>query len=324
MKRFQNSEEKLKDVFRLRSKSSSVLEFNRTQEELVQYVSIAYKQSEDIKWMVKNLEDKKFEEPKVPTKYKNDRVRDEVFKKSIDIFIARKTSYEEAKSKLWEVIWYQCTKRLQSKLESNDEYWKMAQVNDCAGLLTLIRKLMFTDENNNYEPISVYNAKLNSLICRQGEKETVNKYYNRFKGVIEVLAYHDCSSGGDDMGLVYYEMEQAGEDIDKTTQVPGDSDYKAYKALAMERFWATILIVNADNKRFGKLKQELANAYVKGRNEYLTTVLAAYELLLKQQGMGDNGTTIATASTVSLSDNSEEEENEDSKDAETQDFLSKM
>ena len=179
---------------------------------------------------------------------------------------------------------------------------------------------MYTDESTDYEPITAYNAKLNSLICRQGTRETVNRYYTRLKGVIEVLEYHQCLGGGDDPGLVYYKMEQAGETIDEDKHISGESTYEAYKALAIERFWATVMIINADNHRFGRLKRELANAYVKGRNEYPTTILAAYKLLLKYQSQEDKEQLLTIAPTASSTDESDQEVN----DEDNEDFLKKL
>ena len=105
-------------TFQIKSKSKSVLDFSHTQEQLVRYVMAHFKRSEDIKWMIKNLEDRKFEEPTMPTKHSNVDINKLMFNKLVEQQMAREASYDEAKSKIWEVIWDQCSKALQNKLES--------------------------------------------------------------------------------------------------------------------------------------------------------------------------------------------------------------
>ena len=72
-------------IFSLKSESKSVLEFTKTQEQLIRYASSTYKRSEDIKWMIRNLEDKVFDEPEEPTKFRNATVREKVFNKMIEM-----------------------------------------------------------------------------------------------------------------------------------------------------------------------------------------------------------------------------------------------
>ena len=173
-------------VFILKSKCKSVLEFSKTQDQLVRYVTTHFKRSEDIKWMIKNLKETEFEEPKMPTKYNNADINKLMFNKMVENFMSREASYDEAKSKIWEIIWDQCSKALQTKLESLKEFLNMAKENNCVDLLKEIKRLMYQHDGNDYTPLTIYNAKLNSLICKQGSKETVHHYYTRFKGMMDI------------------------------------------------------------------------------------------------------------------------------------------
>ena len=60
----------------------------------------------------------------------------------VDNYIDRKAYYEEAKCKMWEVIWYQCSRPLQTKLESMKEYSTISTKNDCVELLKSIKKYL--------------------------------------------------------------------------------------------------------------------------------------------------------------------------------------
>ena len=204
-------------VFQLRSETKSLLQFSKTMEQLVRWATLKFKYSDDIKWMLKNLEDRVFSEPEIPVHIKNDKVRERVFDKMIDLYVAKEEAYGDQKSDIFEVIWGQCSEALHSKIETNSSYKDILKVNDCVELLKVIKKYMYSYNATEYEPIIIYNAKLNSLLCKQGTKESVNNYYNRLKGMKEVLSYHKCSYG-DDYAMVYYEMKEAGVNIDENVQ----------------------------------------------------------------------------------------------------------
>lgn len=313
-------------VFQLKSESKSISQFKRTQEQLVRYANRRYKRCDDIKHLIKNLKEKEFKEPEEPSGIINPKVREKIFEKRIDLYVSKCDAYDENKSSLWEVIWSQCSKAMQNRLESNFDLDKMMETNDCVELLKTIRKLMYTQEGSDYEPISIYYAKVNSLICRQGKYESVNNYYTRLTAVVDVLEYYKCCLG-DDRAMVYYEMQEDGIIVDETKHVPGDPKYDVFRDRARERFWATAMIVNADPSRFNSLKVELSNSFVKGTCEYPVTMAGAYDLLLKytlpthtvklQGGEKESGNN--TNSTPEASESSDSEA-----DSETEKFVEKM
>ena len=136
--------------------------------------------------MIKNLKDMVFDKPTRPENIKDDDIKERIFNKRIDNYITRTDYYAELKFKLWEVIWYQCSKALQTKLESLGSFEEMVQNNNCARLLREIKRLMYQYDRKDYKPITIYYAKLNALICHQGRNETINNYYTRLKGAIDV------------------------------------------------------------------------------------------------------------------------------------------
>ena len=172
----------------------------------MRYATVEYKKCEEIKKMIKTLTDTEIAEPEELTKIKNKKVREKVFDEKIKSYIQKQEVYDENKSKLRDVIWDQCSGVLQTKLESDTEYLKMIGDSDCAKLLRKIKKLMHHQDGNNYTPINIYKAKLGSLICCQGKKETVNRYYNRMKNLIEILVYDDYTHG-DKIGMVHFAMK---------------------------------------------------------------------------------------------------------------------
>ena len=285
--RFIGKREKMKGhVFQLKSESRSILQFTKTQEQLVRYATVEFKKCEAIKKMIKTLQESVIPEPTESTTIKSDKVRERVFEEKIKSYVQKQESYEENKSKLWDVIWDQSSDALQHKLESLTGYEKILEEVDCATLLQSIKKLMYQQQGSDYLPITIYEAKLNSLICRQGKKESLNRYYTRLKGHIEVLSFND-STHGDDIGMVHFVMREKGVTIKPKLHLPGNTTFESYRIEAQERFWATVFIMNTCSERFGSLKKDLANAYAKGNMEYPTSLTSAYELALKHKEIDD-------------------------------------
>ena len=66
--------------------------------------------------------------------------------------------------------------------------------------------------------------------------------------------------------------------------MPDPGDLAAAKAAARSSYIATILIIRSDKKRYGRLRVNAQNDYMKGvPNAYLTMHHLAYELLLHWQ-----------------------------------------
>ena len=222
---FKGDNEEMKGhVFQLRSESNSLLQFTKTQEQLVRYVTSHCKRSLDIKWMVKHLEEKVFSEPVEPTNIINTKVKERVFEKMIDAYMAKQSQYDEDKSKVWEVVWDQCSKAMKAKLEGEAKFPEWMKTNDCVHLLKCIKKFMYQHDNSDYEPLSMFSAKWNAMKCKQGRWESTNNYYTRFKGVIEVLEYYQCSNSTD-IGMVHYAMKICHEEVDTDIHVPGNEEY---------------------------------------------------------------------------------------------------
>ena len=102
---FQGTVEEMKGhVFQLRSEAKSILQFKRSQEQLVRYANKKFKRCDDIKYLIRNLKEKKFVEPEEPEGIVNPKVREKIFEKRIDLYVSKCDAYEENKSTLWETI----------------------------------------------------------------------------------------------------------------------------------------------------------------------------------------------------------------------------
>ena len=93
------------NIFQLRSESKSLMQFLRMQDQLVRYCKVQFtKYSDNIKWMLKNLEERTFPEPVERKDITSVKVRERVFEKMIDLWMVRQEAYDNAKFAMFEVI----------------------------------------------------------------------------------------------------------------------------------------------------------------------------------------------------------------------------
>jgi len=102
------------------------------------------------------------------------------------------------------------------------------------------------------------------------------EYFERVKNIVEVIK----SIGGslvDDMHLAD-ELPQVQPAGGYTAQ-----QYKIARETILNKKIAYGILVRADRGRYGKLIEEVENAYLKGNNDYPRTPTEAYNLLVNYQ-----------------------------------------
>ena len=82
--------------------------YHRTIEELSGYVGINLVHPEDIKKMIKKMEDSTIPEPEDPPEDCS-MTKKEIWKKQISNYVKRVEMYNKNKNKLYSVIWGQCS-----------------------------------------------------------------------------------------------------------------------------------------------------------------------------------------------------------------------
>ena len=88
-------------VFQLKSESKNVLQFTKSQEQLVRWATSNCKRADDIKKMIKTLDDSVIEVPSKDTKILDDEVRQQVFTQKIKLYVEKTEVYADNKSKMW-------------------------------------------------------------------------------------------------------------------------------------------------------------------------------------------------------------------------------
>ena len=166
------------------------------------------------------------------------------------------------------VIWGQCSEAMKSKITTSPQYdLKWAQ-HDCSWLLREIRAitLKFDDKKNPF--VSLLEAKMSYLNCKQGSTQTPHEYLEVMKALVDNIEY------------------QGGSVAESYTMVPertpdGDlRDVGVRQRMARDWSMGANYIRNADTDRYGTLIADLSNQYARGKDEYPKDITAACGMLV--------------------------------------------
>jgi hypothetical protein len=183
----------------------------------------------------------------------------------------RMDTLEENISKLYNLVWGQCSDALQAKIESQPEF---ARIRDYPmegiELLKLIKTVSFKFEPQVYKPLAIHDAVRKFMSTKQGKQMQAAEYLEQFQNHLDVLEAVGATIGPH-KGVINMIAGEAG--IATPAQINE----------ANERSIAVAFISNADKTRYGRLLEDLRNNYLMGQDNYPKTLTGAYNLLVNWQ-----------------------------------------
>jgi hypothetical protein len=129
-------------------------------------------------------------------------------------------------------------------------------------LFYLIRAVMFHYNSRKYRAVALIDIIGPDILVSQTRYMSVAEYLERFRTQLDVLK----SAGGDictHPGMVQDELDRAGVGTSTSR-----TDIEAATASARHRFEGALFLVNSNQEKYGRLVQELANDFNKGRDSY--------------------------------------------------------
>jgi hypothetical protein len=100
-------------------------------------------------------------------------------------------------------------------------------------------------------------------------------YLDRFQNCVDVLE-HCGGAIGPDPALVEQILQRDGN----TTATAATDELTAAKEGAIEEYLAMVFLLGADRNRYGKLVEDLENAFTQGNDNYPRSVTGAYAMLM--------------------------------------------
>jgi hypothetical protein len=190
------------------------------------------------------------------------------FKAEFDGFMKRKQCLETNTTKAYALLWEQCAKGMQNKIESRTDYDTNIKGNPIE-LLKAIKQHALNYHEHRYEMSIILDAMRSLLLLKQKEGEALPEYTKRFKTARDVLESH------------------IGGPIILTKYIKTMSDYDAKDPKKIElctkksfsQFLAFTYLDNADKTKYGSLLSTLQTQQSLKNNQYPLTITDANNVL---------------------------------------------
>jgi hypothetical protein len=251
-----------------------------TVKRISEHVGSQYKHGGDIRSSIINGEKVKIPIPASPTYVdpksltQLEETEKIIFKGLIEGYIKRKSDLDDNIQKAYSLVIGQCTDLLQSKLKQQAQWITISQAQDVVALLSLIKSITFRFEGQKFLPLALYQSKANLYSLRQHQM-TNPQYLERFQNLMDVASAYNGQLY--DMAIVNICHDRLHPGVEyETLDVP---QKQAVHTAASELYQATMFLQQSDRRRYGKLLEELENAFTKGNDDYPVTLVNAYRLL---------------------------------------------
>jgi hypothetical protein len=188
------------------------------------------------------------------------------------VFAARRAMLRQNKTKVYSVIWGQCSPALQSELMGEQEYQTMSTSFDCIWLLETLNLFSAGVDKNSNVYMSTFHTMKSFYTIRQSPTETMETYYHgRFESAVATAILSKGNLFGHDK-LSEYEREKGN--VTATDNAVKDG----YLAIAF--------LENADPHHFSGLWTQLKNSMLLGHNDYPSNLTSTYDLLCNYKPVG--------------------------------------
>ena len=234
--------------------SSQGDKYSKTTEVIGDYVGVKFNKA--MRTMVRSGKELKPKKPKKP-EGKISEIDMKEYDKMFGRYLDKVDKHEEFKSKVFVIILGQCMLSMKNKVESTSGYEKLEEADDAIGLLKVIKNLAYSTSKVQYVHWTVCTSMRRWVTTRQYKDENLVAFYKRFMSALDVVE------------------SQWGK------MVPGKivKDKSSNDEEEGKKFKACVFLAGVDRKRYGRMIDELNNAYVAGNDMYPTTVEGALTML---------------------------------------------
>jgi hypothetical protein len=278
-KKFIGKEESLGDeyVYQHTDGREASDQYASTTDEIIRYTSTSYKNGADVGRSLAEGIKLVIATPQPPTPVAPAVVPDTdmmIWKMQVQLVLNRRSLLDSNLESAYSLITGQCSKPILEKVAAQVGYTTINQERNPIGLLGLIKAVMFNYNSRKYRGVSIIDI-IKPNIVSQTRYMSDSEYLEKFRTQLDVLK----AAGGDiceHPGLVLDELTRA----QVTYGLATEQETADATSSARSRFEATLFLMKSNQTKYGRLVQELANDYNKGRDSYPGTLTGAYEMML--------------------------------------------
>ena len=188
----------------------------------------------------------------------------------------RRLKLAESLKKGYATVYDQCSQEVKDKLEGADD-WESTQKDQLLHeLINKIERICVGFDDHKQEVFNLVQALKTLFLYSQNDKETVEQYGRNFRALWETV-----EAFGGSPGVHQGMIDGMLKDPTRVANVTRPTAAERTKAEedASEAVKAALLISGADRTRYGRLKDELANNYLLGTDQYPDTFEKAMRIL---------------------------------------------
>eukprot|EP00591_Stephanopyxis_turris_P014741 CAMPEP_0195535818 /NCGR_PEP_ID=MMETSP0794_2-20130614/44994_1 /TAXON_ID=515487 /ORGANISM="Stephanopyxis turris, Strain CCMP 815" /LENGTH=341 /DNA_ID=CAMNT_0040669067 /DNA_START=481 /DNA_END=1503 /DNA_ORIENTATION=+ len=172
-------------------------------------------------------------------------------------------------TKIYSLVWGQCTAGLQAEVKSEQDYEQHAAVYDTLWLLQTVKRIssgVITRGNSYSNMLKVLSNFMNDV--RQGRNESEDSWYKRFKAECNTLESANLS-------YIFYNRHTAGHAVANVNPMANEIAEETEKCRAM------FFLQFSNMQRYPDLMEFLKNSEMLNNDQYPTTLVTVYGLLLQ-------------------------------------------
>jgi hypothetical protein len=188
----------------------------------------------------------------------------------------RKAKLNSALKKGYATVWDQCSQEVRDKLEVSNDWERTQREQSLHDLIRKIEQICVGFDDHKQEIFNLVEALKMLILYTQTNKETVEEYSRNFKILWDMVEAFGGSPGLQ-QGLVKGLLRAPGR-VNNQNNITEQEQQDAVDEVA-EAVKAALLISGADKRRYGKLKEQLANNYLLGTDQYPNTLEKATRVL---------------------------------------------
>ena len=260
--------------------------FQKTTEEIALYIGRKYKTGSYIRPAIEKLSklDKIGIRPTMPKQddgsVSTDAVDVAIFKEDVKAYSSLQREYLAELRKAFNLILSQCSDDMETKVRAHDDFVTVdqggADESDPIKLLKIIRSIMCNFQSQRLPELSIITSMQRLYNLYQFDHESVQNFKQRISNAVDVV-YHCGGSVGEFDKLIDNAIKEDGESVNSIRA--DKNELETYKEKCKDKFTGILMLVLAHNGRFGKLKNELENDYIKGKDDYPKSFDKSYSLL---------------------------------------------
>jgi hypothetical protein len=194
----------------------------------------------------------------------------------VKTLVKRRLKLEDALKKGCATVYNQCSQEVKDKLEATNDWESIQQNQSLHKLIQKVERICVGFNDHKQEVFNLVQALKTLFLYTQGEKDGVDQYEHNFRSLCDTVKVFGGLPGVH-KGLMNALLKDPSRVNNVHNVTP--KEHAEAKETACKAVKAAMLISGMDKQQYGKLRDELANNYLLGTNQYPDTFDKALGIL---------------------------------------------